>query len=129
MTGLITAALFFVFSQNRSGEDRYEDDHFKGDGYGPGDVRLSNPRPLSSTSPTVDRSDDNISSGDSRPRRSRRIEVTAPEGTSEESGVIKVRDLSRSTDHKLQFDSDGFVLGDVTSKNALRSKIRGKKGA
>jgi hypothetical protein len=28
----------------------------------------------------------------------------------------------------LQFDADGFVVGDVTSKKALRNKIRGKKG-
>jgi hypothetical protein len=54
--------------------------------------------------------------------------VTAPEVTSEKSGVIMARDSSRSTDDKLQFDSDAFVVGDVTSKKALRSKIRGKKG-
>jgi hypothetical protein len=28
-----------------------------------------------------------------------------------------------------QFDADGFVVGDVTSKKALRNKIRGKRGA
>ena len=109
---------------------RFGDDHFKGDGYGPGDSSLSNRTPLSSESPTdVHRLDDNMSSAISRPRRSRRIEVTAPEGTSEISGVNKARDPSSSSDHKLQFDYDGFVVGDVTSKKALRSKIRGKKGS
>ncbi|MGA7075091.1 MAG: hypothetical protein WBZ42_00865 [Halobacteriota archaeon] len=130
MTGLITIALFFVFSQNRSGEDRYEDDHFKGDGYAAGGSSTSNPPPLSSAPPTVvDRSDDNMPGAISGPRRSRRIEVTAPEGTSEESGVTRAKNPPRSTEHVLQFDADGFVVGDVTSKKALRNKIRGKRGA
>jgi hypothetical protein len=109
---------------------RFGDDRFKGDSYGPGDTSLSNRTPLSSESPTaVHRLDDNVSSVISRSRRSRRIEVTARDGTSEKSGVIKARDPSGSTDYKLQFDSDGFVVGDVTSKKALRSKIRDKKGS
>jgi hypothetical protein len=109
---------------------RFGDDRFKEDGYGPGNSSLSNQTPLRSESPTaVHRLDDNVSSAISRPRRFRRIEVTAPEGTSEKSGVIMARDSSRSTDHKPQFDSDGFVVGDVTSKKAFRSKIRGKKGS
>ncbi len=66
---------------------RFGDDHFKGDDYGPGDSSLSKRTPLGSESPTaVHRLDDNVSSAISRPRRSRRIEVTAPEGTSEKSG-------------------------------------------
>ncbi len=35
----------------------------------------------------------------------------------------------RSTEDVLQFDADGFVVGDVTSKKALMSKIRDKKGS
>jgi hypothetical protein len=109
---------------------RFGADYSKGDCYRPGDSSLNNPPQLSSASPTaVDRSDDNVSSPILRPRRSRRIEVTAPEGASKEPGVVKARDPSNSTDHKLQFDSGGFVVGDVSSKKALRSKIRGKKGA
>jgi hypothetical protein len=109
---------------------RFGDARFKGDGYGPGDSSLSNRTPLRSEPPTdVHRLDDNMSSAISRPRLSRTIEVTAPEGTSEKSGVIMARDSSRSTDYKLQFDSDGFVVGDVASKKAFRSKIRGKKGS
>lgn len=109
---------------------RFGDDHFKGDGYGPGDSSLSNRTPLRSESPiAVHRLDDNVPSAISKQQRSRRIEVTAPEVTSEKSGVIMARDSSRSTDDKQQFDSDGFVVGDVTSKKALRSKIRGKKGS
>jgi hypothetical protein len=69
-----------------------------------------------------------MSSVVSRPRRSRRIEVTSPEGTAEESGFTKVKDPSSPSDHKMQFDYVGFVVGDVTSKKALRSKIRDKKG-
>ena len=107
---------------------RFGDDHFKGDGYGPGDSSLSNRTPLSGESPAVHHMDDNVSSLISRPRRSRRIEVTAPEGTAEISEVNKAKDPLSSADDELQFDSDGFVVGDVTSKKALRSKIRGKKG-
>jgi hypothetical protein len=130
MTGLITIALFFVFSQNRSGEDRYEGDHFKGDGYAAADSSISNPPPLSSVSPgAADRSDDNMPGAISGPRRSKRIEVTTPEGTAEESGVSRAKNPPRSNEPVLQFDADGFVIGDVTSKKALRDKIRGKKGA
>jgi hypothetical protein len=108
---------------------RFGDDHFKGGGYGPGDSSLSNRTPLRSESPiAVHRLDDNVSSAISRPRRSRKIEVTAPEGSSEKSAVIKARNPLGSTDDELQFYSDGFVVGDVTSKKALRSKMRGKKG-
>jgi hypothetical protein len=130
MTGLITIALFFVFSQNRSGEDRYQDDHFKGDGYAAGDSSIPDHAQLSNKSPTaVDRSDNNTPGAISEPRRSKRIEVTAPEGTSEESRVTRAKNPPRSDEPVLQFDADGFVVGDVTSKKALRNKIRGKKGA
>jgi hypothetical protein len=109
---------------------RFGDDHFKEDSCGPGDNSLSNWTPLSSESPTaVHRLEDNVSSAISKQRRSRRIEVTAPEGTSEKSGVMKARNPFSSTDNKLQFDSDGFVVGDVISKKAFRSKIKGKKGS
>lgn len=100
-----------------------------GDGYGPGDSSSSDRTPLSGESPVVHHTDGNLSSLNSRPRRSRRIEVTEPEGTAEISEVNKAKDPSSSADNKLQFDHDGFVVGDVTSKKALRSKIRGKKGS
>jgi len=130
MTGLITIALFFVVSQNRSREDRYEGDHFKGDGYAAGDSSISNPPPLSNEYPrAADRSEDNMRGAISGPRRSKRIEVTAPEGTAEEAEVSRAKNPPRSNEPVLQFDADGFVIGDVTSKKALRDKIRGKKGA
>ena len=106
----------------------FGDARFKGGGYGPGDRSLSNRIPLSGESPVVHHPDNNVSNLNSRPRRSRRIEVTEPEGTAELSGVNKAKDPSSSADDKLQFDSYEFVVGDVTSKRALRSKIRGKKG-
>jgi hypothetical protein len=82
MTGLITVALFFVFWQNRSGEDRFQDDHFRGGDYVTGDSRMSNPVALRNTSPEAEhRSDPRVIS---KPQRSRKIEVTAPEGSSEE---------------------------------------------
>jgi len=106
----------------------FGDANFKGAGDGSRDNSLSNR--VSSEPPTaVHRLGDNVSSAITKPQRSRSIEVTAPEGTSEKSGVKKTRDPSSSSDHKLQFDSDGFVVGDVTTKKALRSKIRGKKGS
>ncbi|HEX7515481.1 MAG TPA: hypothetical protein VF393_07845, partial [archaeon] len=82
MTGLITVALFFVFWQNRSGEDRFGDDHFQGDGYVGGESNISNPAALRSVTPKAEhRSDQGVIS---KPRRSRKIEVTAHEGASEE---------------------------------------------
>jgi hypothetical protein len=108
---------------------RFGDDHSNGDGYRPGESSLSNSTPLIGESLTVHQTDDKASSLNSKPRRSRRIEVTAPEGTTEVSEVNKVKGASSSADHKPQFDSYGFVVGDVTSKRALRSKIRGKKGS
>jgi hypothetical protein len=82
MTGLITVALFFVFWQNRSGEDRFGDDHFKGDDYVVGDSNMSNPAALRSAPPKAEYLADR--GVISKPRRSRKIEVTAPEGASEE---------------------------------------------
>ncbi len=127
MTGLITVALFFVFSQNRSGEDRYEADHFLGDDYAAGERYVSNSPPVSSTSKTVEHRSD--LSDTSRSQRSRKIEVTAPEGASAEAGVTTAKNPPRSTEQMQQFDTDGFVVGDVASKKALRNKMRGKKGA
>jgi hypothetical protein len=43
--------------------------------------------------------------------------------------VGKAKNPLRSTEDKPQFDADGFVVGDVTSKKALMNKIRGKKGS
>jgi hypothetical protein len=100
-----------------------------GDGYRPGDSSLRNRTPFSAESPLIHHTDGNVSSLNSKPRRSRRIEVTEPEGTAEVSEVDMAKDPSSSADDKLQFDYGGFVVGDVTSKKALRSKIRGKKGS
>jgi hypothetical protein len=107
---------------------RFGDDHSNGDGYGPGNSSLSTRPPLSGEIPTVHHTNDDGSGFNSKPQQSRRIGVTAPEGTAQVSGVNKAKDPSSSADHKLQFDSCGFVVGDVTSKKALRSKMRGKKG-
>ena len=108
---------------------RFGDDHSNRDGYGPRDSSLSNRTPRRGESPTVHNTGDNVSSLKSEPRRSRRIEVTEPQGTAEVSGVIKASNPPSSTDYELQFDSAGFVVGDVTSVKALRSKIRGKRGS
>jgi hypothetical protein len=120
---LLTVVGFLLTQVLRFGDDS------NGDDYGLRDSSLGTRLPLSGEILTVHHTDDNVSSLNSKPRRSRRIEVTAPEGTAEVSGVNKVKDPSSSADHKLQFDSYGFVVGDVTSKKALRSKIRGKKGS
>ncbi|MEI7826254.1 MAG: hypothetical protein WCI87_00415, partial [Euryarchaeota archaeon] len=77
----------------------------------------------------VDRSDDNLPGAISGPRRSRRIEVTESERASGESGATRAKNPPRSTEPVLQFDADGFVVGDVTSKKAMRNKIRGKRGS
>ncbi|MGZ4863365.1 MAG: hypothetical protein ACXV5H_02100 [Halobacteriota archaeon] len=82
MTGLITVALFFVFWQNRSGEDRFGDDHFRGGDYVRGGSNTSKSAALSSATPKAERRSDR--GVISEPRRSRKIEVTAQEGDSEE---------------------------------------------
>jgi hypothetical protein len=62
---------------------RFDDNHFKKDGYGPKESSLSNWTALSSESPTtVHRLEENVTGVISRPRRSGRIEVIAPEETS-----------------------------------------------
>ncbi|MGZ5563381.1 MAG: hypothetical protein ACXWEM_06065 [Halobacteriota archaeon] len=123
-TFLLTVVGFLLMQVLRLG-----DNHSNRDSYGLRDSSLSNATPLSGEAPAVYHTDDTISNRNSKPQRSRRIEVTTPEGTAEVSRVNKAKDSSSSTDHKLQFDSYGFVVGDVTSKKALRSKIRGKKGS
>jgi uncharacterized protein (DUF2141 family) len=126
ITALITIALFFVFSQNRSGEDRYEEDHFRRDGYAAGGNGVFDP-PASSQSPSADRSHSASDAASGR-RSSRRIEVDASESAPEEPGGTWAKN-SPSVEDVSQFDADGFVVGDVTSKKALRNKIRGKRGA
>jgi len=128
ITTLITIALFFVFSQNRSGEDRYEEDHFRRDGYPAGGSGVFDP-PALSKSPSADRPHDTASDSVSGRQPSRRIEVDASEVAPEEPRRTTAKNSSRSTEDVPQSDADGFVVGDVTSKKALRNKIRGKRGA
>jgi len=128
ITTLITIALFFVFSQNRSGEDRYEEDHFRREGYPAGGGGVFDP-PTLSESPSAGYSHDNAFDAASARRPSRRIEVDASEWAREEPGKTNTKTSPHSTEDVPQFDADGFVVGDVTSKKALRSKIRGKRGA
>ena len=129
ITALVTIALFFVFSQNRSGEDRYEEDHFRRDGNPAGGSGVSDPLALHYESPSADRSHDNASDAVSRRRPTRRIEVDASERALEDSERAREKNSTGSTEDVPQFDADGFVVGDVTSKKALRNKIRGKRGA
>jgi hypothetical protein len=129
ITALVSIALFFVFSQNRSGEDRYEEDHFRRDGYPAGASGVFDPLALRYESPSADRSHDNASGAVSGRRPSRRIAVNASERAPEDPGRNREKNSPRSTEDVLQFDADGFVVGDVTSKKALRNKIRGKRGA
>jgi hypothetical protein len=63
----------------------------------------------------------------SRPRRSGRIEVIAPEETLKKSAVIKVRDPYSSTDDELQFDSDGFVIIVFDVLQNMRSRVAWSK--
>jgi len=128
ITTLITIALFFVFSQNRSGDDRYEEDHFRRDGYPAGGSGVFDP-PALSESPSAARPRDSASDSVSGRQPPRRIEVDASERAPEEPRRTTAKNSSRSTEDVPQFDADGFVVGDVTSKKALRDKIRGKRGA
>jgi len=128
ITVLITIALFFVFSQDRSGEDRYEEDHFRRDGYPAGGSGMFDP-PVLSKSPSGGRPHDRASGSVFGRQPSRRIEVHESEVTSEDPRRTTAKNSSRSTEDVPQFDADGFVIGDVTSKKALRNKIRGKRGA
>jgi hypothetical protein len=129
ITALVTIALFFVFSQNRSGEDRYEEDHFRRDGYSAGGSGVSDPLSLHFESPSAARSHDSASDGVSGRRPARRIEVDASERAPEDPERAREKNSPRSTEDVPQFDADGFVVGDVTSKKTLRNKIRGKRGA
>ena len=128
ITGLITVALFFVFSQNRSGDNRYEEGHFTGDGYLAGGTGALDAA-LVYESPSAERSRDSVSDSVSRRGPSRRIHVEAPEPAPEEPGSHKMANSAPSTEDAPQFDADGFVVGDVTSKKALRNTMRGKRGA
>ena len=128
ITTLITIALFFVFSQNRSGDDRYEEDHFRRDGYPAGGSGVFDP-PALTESPSAARPRDSASDSVSGRQPPRRIEVDASERAPEEPRRTTAKNSSRSTEDVPQFDADGFVVGDVTSKKALRDKIRGKRGA
>jgi hypothetical protein len=129
ITGLITVALFFVFSQNRSGDDRYEEAHFTGDGYPAAGTSTFGAPALGYESPSAERLRDNAPETAYRRRVSRRIEVDAPEQAPEEQDSPEVTNHPQPTEDALQFDDDGFVVGDVTSRKALRNKIRGKRGA
>jgi hypothetical protein len=128
ITALVTIALFFVFSQNRSGEDRYEDDHFRRDGY-PAGGSGADPLSLRYESPSADHPHDSAPDAVSGRRPTRRIEVDASERAPEDSERAREKNSPRSTEVAPQFDADGFVVGDVTSKKALRNKIRGKRGS
>ncbi len=126
ITALITIALFFVFSQNKSGGDRFEEDHFRGD-YPPGDADQSK---MASTLPSqpssTGRAPDELPTTVALPRR-RQITIDAAEH--DEHAQTKPYGGAHSPSADRGFNSDGFVVGDVSSKKALRNKIRGKKGA
>jgi hypothetical protein len=128
MTGLITVALFFVFSQNRSTDDRFVDEHFKGDS----DVLRENgtSKPARSKIASATAPDHLEDTGpNAAVRRPSPAESGPPEKTDWESPPSDTKHDARSTEQTLQFDADGFVVGDVTSRKALRSKMRGKKGS
>ena len=129
ITALISIALFFVFSQNRSGEDRYEEDHFRRDGYPAGGSGVFDAPALRHEPPSGDRSHDSASDAVSGRRPSRKIEVDASERAPVDPGRTRAKASPHSAEDVPQFDADGFVVGDVTSKKALRNKIRGKRGA
>ncbi len=126
ITALITIALLFVFSQNKSGGDRFEEGHFR-DEYRPGDADHGAgtspfPRPPSQTGQSLKELPD------TGPRQRRRqIAVEAVEPTEQAQATPYEAAHSSSVDRS--FNSDGFVVGDVSSRRALRNKIRGKKGA
>lgn len=113
ITALITIALFFVFSQNRSGEDRFEEDHFNHDSPALGNSRASS---LAAGS--------QLSSLEAERARREMLDETARPHRSQ----ISIDSGEPAADNKPDFDVDGFVVGDVSSKKALRNKIRGKKG-
>ncbi len=125
ITALITIALFFVFSQNKSGGDRFEEDHFK-DEYPPGDDNLSRTASALPLSPSsIGHTSKELPDTVARPRR-RQIAIDAEP---DESAQTKPYNTAHPSSTDREFNSDGFVVGDVSSKRALRNKIRGKKGA
>ncbi len=124
ITLLITIALFFVFSQNKSGEDRFEEDHFK-DEYPPGDVDKSEPFSTPSRPPTTEQPPEEPTGTVASPRR-RQILIDAAE--TDESARTTSYGAVHQPSADRSFNSDGYVIGDVSSKKALRNKIRGKKG-
>ncbi len=125
ITALITIALFFVFSQNKSGGDRFEEDHFR-DEYPPGEAVISDTPPaLAPPSSSTKQPPTDLPNTLTRPRR-RQIAIDAPE--SDELATSKRYDGVRQSSTDQGFDSNSYVVGDVSSKKALRNKIRGKKG-
>jgi|GEM_PF-238610 len=129
ITTLITIALFFVFSQNRSGEDRFEEDHFNHDGSSLGNSRTSSLVAGSqASSRETERVRHEMLDETARPHLSQ-IAIGSGESASDKYVGTKAHDFERSTDNEPNFDVDGFVVGDVSSKKALRNKIKGKKGA
>jgi hypothetical protein len=127
MTGLVTVALFFVFSQNRSGDDRFQDEHFKTDGHS---LREKVAKPARSQNALTTAPDhlENTAHSDTA-RGARRTEPSTSKWTEWESKAFVVEHHPRSTEQTLEFDDDGFVVGDVTSRKALKNKMRGKKGS
>lgn len=126
ISALITIALFFVFSQNKSGGDRFEEDYFR-DEYPPGDAdkgKMASTLPL--PPPSTERAPEELPNTVARPRR-RQIAIDAAEP--EEYAQTRPYDAAHPPSADRGFNSDGFVVGDVSSKKALRNKIRGKKGA
>jgi hypothetical protein len=127
MTGLVTIALFFVFSQNRSGDDRFQDEHFKAEGHNPrGNDAFKPPRSENASARAPDHLADTAPNAVTRPRRA---EISPSKWAHWESEASVAEHPSRATEQTLQFDADGFVVGDVTSRKALRNKMRGKKGS
>jgi hypothetical protein len=128
MTGLVTVALFFVFSQNRSGDDRLQDEHFKTDGYILRENDASKP-PRSENASAMSSEDLEDTAPNATVRRPSRAEISPSKWAHWESEASVAEHASRATEQTLQFDADGFVVGDVTSRKALRNKMRGKKGS
>ncbi len=126
ITALITIALFFVFSQNKSGEDRFEEDHFKVE-YPPSDADQGKMFSIGPLPPlSTGRAPKERPNTTARPR-GRHITIDTAEH--DEYAQKQPYDAIHPTPADRGFDTDGFVVGDVSSQKALRDKIRGKKGA
>jgi hypothetical protein len=128
MTGLITVALFFVFSQNRSGEDRFQDGHFKADGHV---LRESGGSQFLQPDNASAMASDYLEDAAPSPvtTRSRLTEISSSERTNWDSEASLTERIARSAEYTPQFDADKYIVGDVTSRKALRNKMRGKKGS